>query len=612
MSHALLALLVAAAAQMPDAGTPAPTPQPPATPPAQEQAAPAPAAETVPPAAVEDLRREVDQKVEEAKQSIRAEMATQGLAQGWEDTWVEEQRKLELFTLDGYFRTRPTLYQNFDLGRPADPSGYLLFPRPGTSPNDRTQAGVNMRARLEPTLNISEEVRLRMQIDALDNVVFGSTPSTPYDPRYLFNVFDESQIAPRAGINSFNDAIMVRRAYGEVSTPVGILRFGRMGSHWGLGMMYNDGNCLDCDYGDTVDRIQFVTEPFPGFYVAPMLDFVAEGPVAQRDVTGGEPFDLSNSDDAHAFVLAVARRDTEQQMRAKLDNGMAVFNYGLHFSYRVQRNEQVGFLPTTVPGGFTGDEPAPTDPVYVTRNSSLYVPDLWVKYEKKAFRLELEAAAVLGSIGNRALDAAGANNPALNQSLQVVQFGGVAQGEYRLMDGQLKLQLELGFASGDKAPGFGNRPARRTAAADGETVAGDIDGPQWACEGPGACQDNAIRNFRFDRDYRIDLILFRNIIGGITDTAYAKPTLTYSLAEGFDLYGSIIYSRAIYGESTPSSEIPDLGVELNAGAMYVTDDGFIGGIAYGILFPLGGLGVIGGETPLDNAQTLRGYLGVKF
>ena len=54
----------------------------------------------------------------------------------------------------------------------------------------------------------------------------------------------------------------MKRAYGEVSTPVGILRFGRMGSQWGLGMLHNDGNCLDCDFGDNVYRIQFVTETF--------------------------------------------------------------------------------------------------------------------------------------------------------------------------------------------------------------------------------------------------------------------------------------------------------------------------------------------------------------
>ena len=119
MSHALLALLVAAASQTPDAGTPAP-PTPPQTQPAQ------PPAGDVPAETVEELRREVDQKVENAKQAILAELATHGLAESGEETWVEERRKRELFTLDGYFRTRPTLYHLFDLGRPEDPAVYTL------------------------------------------------------------------------------------------------------------------------------------------------------------------------------------------------------------------------------------------------------------------------------------------------------------------------------------------------------------------------------------------------------------------------------------------------------------------------------------------------------
>ena len=39
-------------------------------------------------------------------------------------------------------------------------------------------------------------------------------------------------------------------------------------------------------FGDTVDRIQFVTEPFAGFYLAPMLDFDVEGPSSERDDQG--------------------------------------------------------------------------------------------------------------------------------------------------------------------------------------------------------------------------------------------------------------------------------------------------------------------------------------
>ena len=43
-------------------------------------------------------------------------------------------------------------------------------------------------------------------------------------------------------LNSLTNAVSVRRVWAEVTTPFGQLHFGRMGSHWGLGMFHNEGN----------------------------------------------------------------------------------------------------------------------------------------------------------------------------------------------------------------------------------------------------------------------------------------------------------------------------------------------------------------------------------
>lgn len=604
MSHPLLAaLLVASAtatAQTPQAQTPAPVPAAPTSAPdaAAEPAAPAPSpAQAV---AEEVIQREVEKRLEAAKEElreeIRAQMATQSATSDWQQEWTQEKRKLELFTLDGYFRVRPTLFYKFDLGKPV---GRELFPRSPRSANENTQAGANMRARLEPTLNISEEVRVKFQLDALDNVLLGSLPGDPYETP--FRIFSETQNPPNSATNALKDSVQVKRAYGEVATPVGILRFGRMGAHWGLGVLRNDGDCFDCDYGDNADRIQFVTEPFAGWYVTPMLEFSGEGQYQPSTLESREPFDLSQSDDTTSWVIAIARRDTEQQRRSKLDNNQGVLNYGLYFTYRTQNWEAT----SNNQGVSTG---------FVPRDATLYIPDIWVRYEERDFRLELELAAYLGTIGNRALDAAVAGDPAQNQKLRVVQFGGVAQGEYRLLDGDLSLNLELGFASGDKAPGFGNFPGRRGSGSDGSTVTGDIEGPQYAC-GVGGCRDNAIRNFRFNRAYRVDLILWRELIGGITDAVYVKPGLKYSITEGFQVYGNLVYSQALYSESTPSGANSGLGVEIDLGARYETEDGFVAGIDWGILFPLSGLQEPPGSLnrpDFETAQALRGTLGIKF
>ncbi|MBK7862179.1 MAG: hypothetical protein IPJ65_26915 [Archangiaceae bacterium] len=238
---------------------------------------------------VDAVKRDLEaarKEMKDLREEMRAQMANQSVAQGWQDDWVPEKRKLETFVPDGYLRIRPELLYHMDLGRGADPSGYELFPRSPASSRDRTEAGVNMRFRFEPTFNVSEEVRIRTQIDMLDNVMFGSTPDYAFSrglatgyawDRDEFGIFSQSQQPPQSGVNALTDSIRVKRLWGEVSTPVGILRFGRMGSHWGTGMLHNDGNCLDCDLGDTVDRIMFVAEPVSGWYITPMIDFNVQG-----------------------------------------------------------------------------------------------------------------------------------------------------------------------------------------------------------------------------------------------------------------------------------------------------------------------------------------------
>lgn len=584
-----------------------------------QPAQPSPPAKAEPATAEsEAIRREVEQRVEAAKkdlrEEIRAQIATQSVAQGWNEEWVEEKRKLELFAVDGYFRVRPELFHRFDLNRVPDPGTYTLWPLSPVSVREKTVAGANMRFRFEPTLNVSEEVRVRMQVDALDNVVMGSTPEYAFSrsEQADFSVFTQSQVAPVSGVNAVRDSIAVKRVYGEVTTPVGVVRFGRMGSHWGLGLLHNDGNCFDCDHGDSVDRIQFVTEPLPGIFVTPMLDFNVEGPTSGQAGESGQPWDLSQADDAHSYVLAVARRDTDQQVRAKLESNQVVFNWGLHVTYRTQRSDPADFLGNP----FVSESGQGTNLGYVPRGATLWMPDAWVRFEQKDLRLELEVASIFGNIGNVSRTGAGADDP---RGLSVLQFGAAAQGEYRMLNGKLRLQGEVGFASGDPAPGFGNLPGRRGSGVNGSTAEGDIDGPQYSCPSTGGCLDSDIRNFRFNRDYRVDLILWREILGRVTDAIYVKPSAEYEVTDGFHVFGSAIYSRSMFLSSTPAAGVSvapeaSLGIEFDGGARYETEDGFYASVQAGILFPLGGLAqpLAASSIQLETATSFRGILGVKF
>ena len=53
----------------------------------------------------------------------------------------------------------------------------------------------------------------------------------------MLTAFSQGQIPPSDGFNALKDSILVKRVWGEVMTPLGLLRFGRMGSQWGLGLL---------------------------------------------------------------------------------------------------------------------------------------------------------------------------------------------------------------------------------------------------------------------------------------------------------------------------------------------------------------------------------------
>jgi uncharacterized protein (TIGR04551 family) len=336
-----------------------------------------------------------------------------------------------------------------------------------------------------------------------------------------------------------------------------------------------------------------------------------------------DPLPLSNQDASISFTLAIARRDVEQQAKAKLQNGQSVFNYGLRFEFRSQKFDATGFYfqPPTDPPVAGPDQPGPAQDrfigFYVPRSASLFMPDIWIKFERKNLRIEFEGAANLGAIQGSAVISADANNPALNRRLSVTQFGAVLQSEYRLVDGALHLNMELGYASGDRRFGIGNRQGRRGSLPDGSTQQGDIDGPRF-CIDVNVCTDSEIKNFRFNRDYHIDMILWRQLLGGVTNAIYLKPSIKYDLTDGFNLFAGVIYSRAVFSQGTPSGASNSLGVEINAGVRYETEDGFFAQFMYGVLFPLAGLqqpptqNLLAPPPGLDTAQALRAMLGIRF
>jgi uncharacterized protein (TIGR04551 family) len=485
--------------------------------------------------------------------------------------WAQERT----FSAYGYLRVRSDLFDDLDLNVGPTPSGATYFPLSASNPRDKILTAADMRLRLEPRLDLGMRVRIRGRVDVLDNVALGSNPDLVDQP--AFSGGSAGQVPPP-------DSIRIKRAWGEVTLPIGVLAAGRMGAlvSWGTGMFVNNGDCVDCDFGDAGDRIFFQTAMLGHLWMV-AYDLAAVGPGVERF---GQVIDLDRADDVRTVAFGVARWDDRSGIERQLRGGRTVVNYGLLASYRWQNKDAPGWYRSPQVGPF--DQNA-----YVPRDLSVGAFDFWALVQSDGWRAEVEAASILGKTGNISL-LPGAE---FRQAVTQTQLGAVAKldrGFSRFLTG-----VELGYASGDKAPGFGvnvNSIPRR----------GDLDGAQV---NPPA-GDNTVDNFLFARDYRIDLILWRRIIGRVTDALYVRPKLEWRAARSLTMEADVVYSRAMFAESTPSGTSTDLGLELDLRASWQVDQNFIAQLAWGGLLPGDGLAEMG-RSP-SAAQTLHLLLAYTF
>jgi uncharacterized protein (TIGR04551 family) len=515
-------------------------------------------------------------------------------------------KRWKLFELDGYYRMRTDWFKNFNLGFNEPGFGGVPFPTALgcksallEAPCDNSLSSANMRLRLEPTINLDEGTSVHVQADLLDNILLGSTPldNAVVDTagvRPPIGAFNDGTQAPVAqGINSDRAAIQIKRAWAEVAVPLGILKFGRMPNHWGMGVLHNAGGIdpingtydYDADYGDTVDRASF-SLLIPGTNLRAMLasDWNLTRLVSNQTTAGrgreGHPFDLDDEDDVNSWVGVISRMDSPQEFRDTIERGELAFNYGVYFEYKTQSWDYNlnGFLlgGPTDPGGLAGS------PHYVPRNLKTYSPDVWAKIGFGRITFELEAVAQFGSIENLG-DALGADNQPVITQADIRKYGGAARFIWRGMEGKLKLGIEGGFASGDQ---WDNTPQGTPHIAFGNPLGG-----------PG---DTRLTQFQFDRDYKVDQILWRHLIGAVNNAAFAKPFIQYDVTNSISFKIANITSFAVKPIATPGNS-EAYGTEFNGDLGYASGGLFIGA-TYGVLFPLGAM-----AHPSDNETDRFGY-----
>jgi uncharacterized protein (TIGR04551 family) len=187
----------------------------------------------------------------------------------------------------------------------------------------------------------------------------------------------------------------------------------------------------------------------------------------------------------------------------------------------------------------------------------------------------------------------------------MLQSGLALESELGAPEARFGGGLDGGYASGDPAPGFGAYPSLGNAM----PAAGDLDGSQ--ARPP---RDNRIDNFRFSPNYRIDRILFHQIIGTVTDAIYVRPHARARIVDiGPGTLGAsvaVVGSWAVEPTSTPSGKRA-LGVELDSTLTYRTPDGFLATLAHGVFVPGAAFDNPTMHMPARTAQSielLAGYL----
>lgn len=477
----------------------------------------------------------------------------------------------------GSLRVRAASLYDLDLDRGLDATGKPIFPVP-LGGGQALNSG-DLRARTDLAMYApGVGVAVKARIDWLDNVALGGDP-------------DLAGGAPATSGGQRPTTVVIKRAWGEALTPAGTLAVGRMGAHFGLGIAANGGDCEDCDHGDSADRAAFVS-PLFGHLLAIAYDITSSGPFT-RSRDGGHAIALEPSDAVAGPTLAILKVHSPAALARRAAAGLTSVEYAVYLTHRTQdRDVPASYLPTAAPAaGYTSDD-------LTARGFSATGTGGWLRLSSARFRLEAELAYLAADLAQPSL----IPGAAITEPVTSHQLGLAVESDLDLGAG--RIGFDLGYASGDDAPGFGAFPQPGQTA----SIPGQFDGPQ--ANPPG---DRTVDNFRFHPDYHVDQILFREIIGTITDAFYLRPHARVILMEvgagHLEAGAALIASWAVQARSTPSGASA-LGIEFDPELRYASRDGFALTLDYGVLAP--GAGFDGTMLKAQPAQSFRVRAGFAF
>ena len=360
---------------------------------------------------------------------------------------------------------------------------------------------VRARLRLQPALMLTDAgwrpfalYQLAGDVDLLHNLFAVGSGRSPLD-------YD-----PAGRTDTGFTGAYVQQLYALAAGPNLALKVGLMRSHWGIGLLANEGEDPDpaadespFGYANTSDRVVRVQ--------------VAGFPNAARE-RGAEPpltlavaFDGVIDDDTASWSAG----DRAYQLLAAVRGHVGRFTGGFYAVHRWQRHAEGGETIVTVLDAHA-------------RGQLVHTPSLGVW-------LEGEGATILGgsSLPQSAVDPG---------AFDVASVGGVAR--FGIQSGIFKGVLEVGFAAGDDNP-----------------------------------FDDKVRDFSFDREYRVGLLMFREMMRtstAVTALNLADPTWQGTPPRGFD---TVPTGGAVRGASYVNPRVtftPTPGLALYAGFLYGASD----------------------------------------
>src|SRR5690349_10738259 len=459
---------------------------------------------------------------------------------------------------EGYFRTRTVYLTNL---APADRVSLTLGNGETlVEPDIRHTSYVMSRFRLMPSLSYGKLAKVTAQLDGMDDVLWGDNNGLSSAPLFAPETTNQGFLG-----GDEVPSIQLKRVWAEFRVPVGLMRVGRMPSHWGMGLLANGGGTGNLDpttpvgepmrksldyffpeefgdkhFGSTADRILFLTRPITiyrtlakkGTAEHPLIigygyDKLSESPFLPFEPSerlfrpfAQQGFISRGSDDdvnQHVAIILWNQPDWDQ---VRYTDELRVGTYIVLRTSREGSTNPTALDPSTTCGTFEG-KPVPCKDT----GSKVAIFDLWWRLRYGPYYTEGEGYYIYGKTFG------GVPFPIRNQKKKANISGAVARFGYMqdMWDGI----LEVGHASGDDDLG-----------------------------------DENFKQRGLHPDYNVGLILFEETLRELTARTYGPPFISPENpdgARGFFSNGGVI--NANYINPRGHYRVPAISAEVYGGLL---------------------------------------------